>query len=97
MFNRKSDAEIEGFEKAITEALSQLDAVPAYSNEYNLIMNQIERLHRMKDVTLTPSRVTPDTLAIVIGNLAGIAIIVGHERAHVVTSKALGFIMKASR
>jgi hypothetical protein len=36
--------------------------------------------------------ISNDTLAIVLGNLLGIAMIVEHERASIVTSKALGFI-----
>jgi len=48
-----------------------------------------------KERALTePKRISPDTLATIGANLLGIMIIIGHERAHVVTSKALGFIMK---
>ena len=43
----------------------------------------------------TLRRVSPDTMAIVAGNLLGIALIVGHERMNVVTSKALGFVLKS--
>jgi hypothetical protein len=38
--------------------------------------------------------VSPDTLAIVIGNLAGIILILGYEKANVITSKALGFVIR---
>lgn len=40
------------------------------------------------------NRVSLDTLMIVGGNLAGIVAILGFERFHVVTSKALSFVMK---
>jgi len=40
-------------------------------------------------------RVSPDTLAIVAANIVGILLIIGYERANVVTSKALGFILKS--
>lgn len=39
-------------------------------------------------------KVTHDTLAIVAGNLLGIAIVVGYERAHVLTSKAFANVLK---
>ena len=79
----------------IAEAFSQLDVYPSNSNEYAQIVRQIETLYALKNNR--SSRVSPDTLFIVLGNLLGIAIIVGHERANVVTSKALNFVMKASR
>lgn len=83
-------------DKAILIALLQLDTVPAYSEEYIQILNQVERLYALKNVNRSP-RVSPDTMAVVMGNLLGIVFIVGHERAHVVTSKALSFVMKATR
>lgn len=95
MFNKRPHAE-PALDKAITEALLQLDVVPAYSDEAFKIMNHIERLQKLKESN-TPQQLSPDTLAIVIGNFLGIAVIVGHERAHVVTSKALSFVIKAVR
>lgn len=41
-----------------------------------------------------PRRVSPDTIALVAANLVGIALILSHERLHVVASKAIGFIIK---
>jgi hypothetical protein len=38
--------------------------------------------------------VKPDTLALIAGNLAGIAIILSFEQVNVITSKALGFVAK---
>lgn len=81
---------------AIAGAISQLDTVPAYSDEYNKMILQIEKLYALR-YTNNTQRVSPDTLAIVLGNLAGIVIIVGYERANAVTSKAIGFVMKAAR
>lgn len=39
-------------------------------------------------------KVSHDTLAIVAGNLLGIAVVVGYERAHVLTSKAFANLLK---
>lgn len=39
-------------------------------------------------------RVSPDTLALVGANLAGIVMIIGYERMNVIASKALGFVSK---
>jgi hypothetical protein len=39
-------------------------------------------------------RVKPDTVALVAANLAGIIMIIGHERLNVIASKAIGFVGK---
>lgn len=41
-----------------------------------------------------PDRVSRDTLALVVANLTGIALIIGYERVNVIASKALGFIAR---
>lgn len=63
-------------------------------NEYEDLMATLTKLYALKE-TNSKNRVSKDTLAIVAGNLAGILMIVGHEKAHVVTSKALNFVLKA--
>lgn len=51
--------------------------------------------HELKEKEFEKSRrVSPDTLAIIAANVVGILLIIGYERANVVTSKALGFILK---
>ena len=79
---------------AIDEALAQLNGIEVESTEYNEKMIAVTELYKLKEKH-SPKRVSPDTVAIVVGNLAGIALILGYERAHVVTSKALGFVIKA--
>lgn len=96
MFNKRPSHAQDALDKAIMDALLQLDVVPAYSEEAFKIMNHIERLEKLKESN-TPPRLSPDTLAIVIGNFLGIAVIVGHERAHVVTSKAFNLLGKTLR
>lgn len=49
----------------------------------------LERLTKMR-----ASRISPDTIATVSANLAGIIMILTHERAHVIASKALGFVFR---
>lgn len=78
---------------AIDEALAQLSGIEVDTNEYNDKMTTITELYKLKENN-SPKRVSPDTVAIVVGNLVGIALILGYEQAHVVTSKALGFVMK---
>lgn len=92
MFNKRP-VEKTMLDEAIEEALRELKGHDAHSEEYAKIVDQLTALHAMKSNEKT-DRVSKDTLAMVVGNLAGIIVIVGHERAHVVTSKALNFIGK---
>lgn len=39
-------------------------------------------------------RISPDTVALVIGNLAGIVLILKYEEMNVITSKALNFVLR---
>lgn len=80
---------------AIDDALAQLKTVSVDSDEYAAMMDQITQLHKLKEKNNSNSRISPDTLALIVGNLAGIVLIIGYEHAHVVTSKALGFVIKA--
>lgn len=47
-----------------------------------------------KDEIEKRRRVSPDTLALIAANIVGIVVIIGHERANVIASKALGFVSK---
>lgn len=73
-----------------------LTNTPPSSETYDRITDQLVKLETLHNVINVKKSVSPDTLAVVLGNLLGIVVIVGHERANVVTSKALNFVMKAS-
>lgn len=92
MFNLKLKTD-STLQEAITSAQSQLEQHDADSPEYDKVLNQLERLHKLQ-AKAPERRVSPDTLLIVLGNLAGIFIILNYEKLDVVTSKALGFIIK---
>ena len=93
MFAKRTQTEKSGLEKAIDELHVELNSVMGDSEQYSKIADQLVKLYKLREFD-APKRVSPDTLVIVAGNLLGIAMIVGHERAHVVTSKALSFVMK---
>jgi hypothetical protein len=90
---QKPPAEKSGLEKAIDRVLEEMDNETVDSEPYAQMVDQLAKLHALKTVERQP-RISPDTVATIIANLAGIVIIVGHERVHIVTSKALSFIMK---
>lgn len=93
MFTLKSSDEKSGLEKAIADALSEMETLTPGSEDYAKVMDHVAVLYKLKE-TSSPKRVSADTVALIGGNLAGILIIVFHERANVITSKALSFVGK---
>lgn len=61
------------------------------SPEYAKINKQLKGLNAQKVATRRPE-IDPNTYVTIGANLAGILLIVGHERAHVITSRAIGFV-----
>lgn len=93
MFYKKNPTEMSGLDRAIDNVLFEMRGYTAESDEYTTMVDQLTKLYALKEHE-NPCRVSPDTLAIVVGNIIGIVLIVGHERAHIVTSKALNFVLK---
>jgi len=81
-----------GYDKSIKRLLSELDLVDPTSEEHAQMLKDIEKLRNWRAEERTQTRVSPDTLAIVAGNVLTVLIIVGYERTNVVTTKALGFL-----
>ena len=94
MFKLKTVAEKTKLESAIDDLLDQMSNFSGDDSEYAKMADQLEKLYKLKAID-KPDRVDANTLAVVAGNLAGIILIVGYERANVVTSKALSFIRQA--
>lgn len=84
MFKRKVEPD-PALEEAIAEVLDRMKILDPESKEYSNCVKQLEKLH-----ALLPEEETVDanTLLTVLGNLTGIAIIVWHEKAHVIASRA---------
>lgn len=81
-------------EDQLVDLHERLDQEEVGTEEHDRLMTALERLYKIKkDQTL--DRVDANTKAVIIGNLAGIALIMSHERMHVISTKALGFVLKA--
>lgn len=93
MFNKKPMDETSGLEKTLDRLFADLSDRSVDSEEYSAVVDQVVKLYSLKEQD-SKKRVSPDVKATIAANLLGIALIVGHERAHIVTSKALNFIMK---
>ena len=82
-----------GLENAIERALQTMANEDPASEAYAQVVSQLETLHKLKTEESKP-RVSAEAVLAAGANLLGILMIVGHERTHIVTSKALGFVLK---
>jgi hypothetical protein len=96
LFNKnKTEKNRPGLEKAIDDALLELAACKPDTEEYNLVLDKIERLYKLRAPEQEPAKpVSIDTLVAVAGNLAGIVLIINHEKLHVISTKAVQFVGK---
>lgn len=78
-------------EKEIERVVAIMATHDPGTDEYAKINKQLQKLNAQK-VAEAPKPLDPATAWTIGANLLGIAMIVGHERAHVVTSRAVGFI-----
>ena len=90
LFNRKQSY----IDREIDKLTTLMNTVEPTSNEYATFVKYVERLNQLKTDN-RHRRVSPDTMAIVLGNIAGILVIVAYEQKHVMVSKGLQFVIKA--
>jgi predicted component of type VI protein secretion system len=91
---RKPQHELLKLEDIIDNLIAEMAGHEANTKEYEACVKQLGALYRIRAEN-QPDRVSRDTIATVGANLLGIALILHYETVHVVTSKALSFIMKA--
>lgn len=91
---RKPKAEDLKLTIAINRVLDDMDTYGPDSPEYPHLIAHLKELNEIKRSEKTVRRVSPDQMALIAGNLAGILFIVSYEHVHVVTSKALSLLVK---
>lgn len=92
MLLRKQKAEPE-IDLTIDEAFRELRTMNVETKDYARAVKQLDALHKMKAYRPAPS-ISPEKLLVAGVNLLGIVLILNFERLHVVSSKALGFVLK---
>jgi hypothetical protein len=93
VFTKKPKPEKTELDKAIDELFLEMRGFTAETEEYAAMVDQLLKLYALKSKD-EKSRLSPDTMLIVAGNLVGIVMIVAYEQKNVATSKALNFITK---
>lgn len=83
---------------AITRLFDSLQGMEPESEEYSKTADQLVKLYKLNDESKSKKRVSPDTLANLIGSLSGIVTILVFEKSgHIIVTKALGFVTKLAR
>lgn len=85
---------VQGLDEVITQTLTALKNLTPGTDEYTKGVDQLTKLYAARDSLKEKPRWSLDALVPAFVNLLGIGMILGHERAHVVTSKALSFVPK---
>jgi hypothetical protein len=91
MLKSKNDNSL-ALDEAIERLLNRMQYVEVDSEEYGTMVSRLDKLYAMKNTNR--NRVSKDAIWTIGANILGIILILGHERANVVTSKALSFIVK---
>lgn len=94
MILKKAEREPTPLDQAIDSVLIDMNSVNSDSKEYASMADQLVKLMKLKKDVAPSWRPSADTLALVVGNLAGILLILNFERAGVVASRAVGFVLK---
>lgn len=96
MFNRKPESVVPLLDEMIANAHLEVQSHEVFTDEYAAGVKALAELYKIKtSVEEKTDRVSKDQLLAVAGNLAGIIAILGYERVHVISSKAIGFVIKA--
>lgn len=90
---KKADKDPSPIDAAIAQVVDDMLLTPTGTKEYTELTEQLERLYKSKG-HVSDRSISPDTLLMVGANLLGIILILTYERANVVTSKALSFILR---
>jgi hypothetical protein len=93
VFEKRVKLDSDALTEATNAAIAALSEMSPTDKGYAEALSCVERLEALR-TGKSKMRVSPDTVALIIANLAGIVLILQHERAHVVVSKALGFVSK---
>lgn len=98
MFNLKTNATNQTqLDELIAKVQTQMTATKPEAPEFATLADQLTKLYKLKENETSKKRVSPDTLALIAGNLAGLLLIVSYERVHVIGTKALSLVVKAVR
>jgi hypothetical protein len=96
MFNNTVATEPTELDLAIARVFLEMKQTQPDSDEFEKMVDLLVKFETLKAAE-RPQKMSIDTKATLIANLAGIAAILYHEKSGVVATKALGLVAKAFR
>lgn len=82
-------------DRPINRILEEMEMYGPNTSEFDRLLDELERVSALKTTETWWQRMDPSQAAAVVANLAGVALIVNHERLNVVTSKALSMLFRS--
>jgi predicted RNase H-related nuclease YkuK (DUF458 family) len=79
---------------ALVKAYEELSKHSATSEEYATVVLRIQALEEINAHADKSNRVSPDTKALIGANIAGIVMVLGYEKANIITSKAFSMLLR---
>lgn len=95
MFTFKKEPTPSPVQPIIDELIAFIVDTDQDSKEYAAAIDQLSKLYKMKEFDTPNRRVSPETIAMIAANFAGLLLVLNHERLHVIGSKAFGMVFKA--
>lgn len=89
-WKKKTDIDV-----VIDDVTTRMRVVGPDDPEYKKLVKYLDHLTKMRDAQRNRRRVSPDTVAIVLGNLAIAVIVVLAERDNVISTKARDFLTRS--
>lgn len=93
MFGRKPKVDALKLKEAKIEILDRMLTTDPGSEEYSTLLQQLTEVSKLENPE-SSRQIDYNTMLTVGGHLLGVLIIVGYERANVMTSKAKDFALK---
>jgi hypothetical protein len=90
MFKKREDPIESAYDEQLLHLLELARKENGYTEDYKSIISQATKLKELR----TTDRISKETWATIGANLAGIVIILTHERTHIIASKAFGLLKK---
>ena len=79
----------------IDEVIKSMGLLGPGTDEYERQLEHLERLMKLQSTETWTRRINPDTVAVVVGNLALAAFIRIYEEKHVAVSKGFGMFLRS--
>lgn len=80
-------------EKVIDLMLDKMSELEPGSDDYSQMADNLEKLLKIRSYEKSRG-LSPDTVLVVAANIIGIVLILKHEELDIITSKALGFVLR---